>query len=96
MKCLISFISKDGIVILTEEGGKGSIPSKESGDLSNFSIGQMLEVQPTNREYNGKQVFIIDKKENKPNFEEMLQKYIKESNEEYLDFYKRKQKKKRK
>jgi len=96
MKCLISFISKDGIVILTEEGSKGIIPSKEAGDLSNLSVGQMLEVEPTNREYNGKQVFMIDKKDNKPNFEDMIQKYMKESNEEYLDFYKKKQKKKRK
>ncbi|MBT9164230.1 MAG: hypothetical protein DDT23_00220 [candidate division WS2 bacterium] len=96
MKCLISFISKDGLVVITEEGSKGIIPSKETGEINNYSIGQLLEVEPANWEYNGKQVFMIEKKDNKPNFEGMIQKYLKESNEEYLDYYKKKQKKKRK
>ncbi len=96
MRCLVSFISKDGLIVITEEGSKGIVFSNEAGDLKKYSIGQMLEVEPANREHNGKPVFLVDKKDNKPNFEDMIQKYMKESNEEYLGFYKKKQKKKRK
>lgn len=95
MKCLISLINKEGIIVLTEEGKKGIIPYKEAGDLNSYFIGQMLELEPTNREHNGKQVLILKNIEKKLSFEDMMQKYLKESNEESLEYFKKKPKKKR-
>ncbi len=94
MKGIVSEITKKGILVIIEDGNFGLIPGDKVKEFEVFKIGQLIEVMVSGNDEKGKITLSLNTKE-KEGFEDKMQRFLKESTREYLDFQKRKLKKKR-